>query len=901
MVSAAFGLGFGLGLIVLPAARAHADKTIAFDKKKIDNAANDGCTFGDFNNDKRLDIACGEAWYEAPAWTKRVYRANRMDDVIRPLDVDGDGWTDLIVSQHGASLWYRNNRQLTGLWAMETVPCTGGHSGDLLDIDGDGKRRELVSSVDFAPTNWSEYVGGADGKWVCHEVSPALHNWGAGAGDINGDGRMDIIRPDAWYEAPADPRNGTWIPHEIALGALENMPTEGMQHLEFVERIHERRNSVGQHGHTVQLYAQDVDGDGLNDLIASSAHRMGVMWYKQIRDGGSNGIRFSQRVIDGSVSILHSLAQADMDRDGDLDLLTSKRWRGHGKDEDPYTEDPYYVVWYEFTKGQAPYWKRHFITYGEAISAGTQIGIGDYDQDGDSDLVVIGNGTEGKGNGPWLFTNKLGQATVEDAGPGPGNAVPWIKHRLDSLPSQASAFGDFDKDGKPDIAAGDFWYAHGTWKKTRFRTMDGTIDAQGNGSRKQDGMLASLDVDEDGWPDLVAGSRKAGLLWYRNPGVTMAGATASVGAAGEAAGAAWTASVIDIAGNYETGGLWDVDRDGRKREIVSSAELSPVLWWEFKAGEWLSHTVASDVCNLGAGVGDVNGDGRPDLIRPNALYLAPADPAATSGPGWIKKTIAIGALDDRPFGQTNWAPNLTAAGPDWLGRNEAGGHGHSSRIQTFDVNKDGRMDLIASSAHRVGVSWYEQQADGRFLQRIIDAQWSQAHASGFGDIDGDGDPDLVTGKDYKAEDEKDPMWDGELLLAWYELDPGKPYPWIKHVISSGENIGAGAELDLADYDGDGDLDVAVTGKNGGPWLFENGLRTPVSLGRAATDPPLAASAGDRGGTRRLRFEGNRLLVVERIGGMEQARDVRGNIVWTHGASDKSGAPGVPGRAKGRQP
>jgi hypothetical protein len=141
------------------------------------------------------------------------------------------------------------------------------------------------------------------------------------------------------------------------------------------------------------------------------------------------------------------------------------------------------------------------------------------------------------------------------------------------------------------------------------------------------------------------------------------------------------------------------------------------------------------------------------------------------------------------------------------------------------------MDLITSSAHRVGVSWWEQQADGNFLQRIIDASWSQAHASVFGDLDGDGDPDLVTGKNFRAQGDDDPMSHGELRLMWYEMQPGagQAWPLIKHVISAGEDIGAGADLGLADFDGDGDLDIAVTGKNGGPWLFENLGTTPVTL------------------------------------------------------------------------
>jgi hypothetical protein len=187
---------------------------------------------------------------------------------------------------------------------------------------------------------------------------------------------------------------------------------------------------------------------------------------------------------------------------------------------------------------------------------------------------------------------------------------------------------------------------------------------------------------EDGRMDLVA---EADRLGYRNPGPQrVTGMT-----------------IIDGTGNYETGGLLTSTRTAKAGNLAS-AELRAVKWWDVKAGKWTQHTIATDTCNLGAGVGDLNGDGRPDIIRPNAWYQAPTD--VNSG-SWIKHPISIGALDDRPFGEPVMAfPHRTAAGPDWLGRNEKGAHGHTSKIFTYDVNKDGRRDILTSSAHRVGVS-----------------------------------------------------------------------------------------------------------------------------------------------------------------------------------------------------
>ncbi len=865
MATAPALMALALASLALATLATGADRSIAFEKKKLGALSNDACTFGDYNKDGRPDIACAETWFEAPNWTAHVFRANRHDDMLLSRDVDGDGRVDIVAADHGDGVWYKNNGLATGLWAMEALGCLSGHSGEWWDVDGDGKSNELISDVADQPTVWSEYAGG---KWVCHTISTAKDNWGSGLGDVNGDGRADIVRPNVWYEAPVDRRAGKWLPHPIAIGAIEDRPALPVQDLPFVERIHEIRNEIGQHGHTVQIFVMDVNGDGLPDLLASSAHRMGVMWYEQIRKG--TDITFKSHIIDGELSILHCLHQADMDGDGDLDLITGKRWRGHGKDEDPFTETPLFVVWYEFTKGVAPYWKRHFITHGEGITAGTQIGLADFDKDGDTDVAVINVAADGQGGGPWLFINQSGVATKEDEGPGAGHTVAWRKRRLDSLPAQASCFGDFNKDGRADVAAGDWWYANpGTgltsanWPKQRFRTMDGTVDAKGYGTFKQDGALSALDVDEDGWPDLVAGSRQAGLIWYRNPGATAG---------------AWAATVVDASGNYETGGLWDMDGDGKKREFLASGNVPQVKWWDCKGGKWTVHQVAVDTCDLGAGAVDMNGDGKMDLVRPNAWYQAPA----TATGLWTRHEIAIGALDDRPFGSPRMDfPWRTPAGPDWLGRNTHGAYGHTSRIFPLDVNKDGRMDVVTSSAHRVGISWWEQLATGELEQHVIDAGWSQAHALAFGDIDGDGDPDLITGKDFKAEGDNDPMPDGELLIAWYESDPGKPFPWIKHVISAGEGIGAGAELGLEDADGDGDLDLVVTGKNGGPWIFENLTKNPVSLFAL----PAARAPGRK---QRLAFDGQRLILLDRTGRGEKASNVRGQMLWTE--KTEPGAP-----------
>ena len=242
-------------------------------------------------------------------------------------------------------------------------------------MDGDGKVNEVLPAV--TGTCWYEAGTLPDGKRgvVKHVISEKTMAWGVGCGDVNADGRPDVLRPDAWFEAPADPRKGEWKEHPWAIGGKED----------------------GKADHAAPILVYDVNQDGLPDIITSVAHDYGIFWYEQ---GGKDGqTTWTRHLIDDTWSQSHSHMLADIDGDGDLDLVTGKRFMAHNGG-DPGEMEPLGVYWYELARGPNPTWTKHVLSYNEGIGSALNLVATDLDGDGDPDVVVTG-----KWGGPVWFEN----------------------------------------------------------------------------------------------------------------------------------------------------------------------------------------------------------------------------------------------------------------------------------------------------------------------------------------------------------------------------------------------------------------------------------------------------------------------------------------------------------------
>jgi hypothetical protein len=139
-----------------------------------------------------------------------------------------------------------------------------------------------------------------------------------------------------------------------------------------------------------------------------------------------------------------------------------------------------------------------------------------------------------------------------------------------------------------------------------------------------------------------------------------------------------------------------------------------------------------------------------------------------------------------------------------------------SQIYALDVNGDGRLDLISASAHNYGIWWHERSSanlyDSIWQHHLIYKQFSQSHAMAMADMNGDGHPDLITGKRHFAHNEKDSGAFEPSVLYWLEFRPGNNPQWIPHLID--DQSGVGLQVVIADLNQDGRMDIVVSNKNG---------------------------------------------------------------------------------------
>jgi hypothetical protein len=372
----------------------------------------------------------------------------------------------------------------------------------------------------------------------------------------------------------------------------------------------------------------------------------------------------------------------------------------------------------------------------------------------------------------------------------------------------AAITSDVNHDGTLDVISGPFYYLGPNFTEQR-RYRDGPM-FNPESSFAPDMVNLSADFTGDGWPDVLSSLGNRHMDLYVNP-------------AGESR--RWDKFSVLPTISSEIVLMKDLDQDGKPEIIFGQTVGNGGYAWAKPdpanpTAAWTSHSVwatGQAVNGHGLGVGDVNGDGRRDIVVPTGWYEQPAAGINTSP--W-------------PFHQAELAdPAVFGSGGGEMG--------------IYDVNGDGLTDVVAGTGHNWGVNWFEQKKDGAFVRHNIAQDFSTAatnmggvvfsesHGARFADMDGDKIPDMITGKRYWSEagnnvlTHNDPAGDPVLYIYKTVRDAKAPggarfVPELVH-----NKSGVGSSFDVVDLNKDGKLDIVV-GTIFGTFTFTSRAAAPAA-------------------------------------------------------------------------
>ena len=315
----------------------------------------------DVDKDGDLDwiVGCngGDLWwfeYQQPDNWLRHLIAQKVPTEVggTAFDIDGDGWID----QVSGAAWFRNTGKPREQQFIRYENATiNSHDNVAADIDGDGKL-DVVALSDRAGLFWFKIPADPTQKWLSHKIGEAVHGGidPAGAGDIDGDGDADVVRADAWFEN-LDGKGTQWQMHKNVIPAGGNRPDK--------------------YGLAIKTWIYDMDKDGDNDVVQAEADAADAraFWFQNGDGKGKNWV-FHLISAEHTEQDFHSLALADFDNDGDIDVFS-----GGG----PLTKgDCKWFIW-ENLDGKAGAWKEHIIFTGKECH---EAKAADADRDGDIDI-----------------------------------------------------------------------------------------------------------------------------------------------------------------------------------------------------------------------------------------------------------------------------------------------------------------------------------------------------------------------------------------------------------------------------------------------------------------------------------------------------------------------------------
>jgi hypothetical protein len=364
--------------------------------------------------------------------------------------------------------------------------------------------------------------------------------------------------------------------------------------------------------------------------------------------------------------------------------------------------------------------------------------------------------------------------------------------------SEGVGVGDLDGDGKPDVVYGPYWFAG-----PDFTARHEIYPPQPQPTERYADNFFSwvYDFNGDGENDvLVVGFPGTPAYVYENPGA-------------EKRGAQWPKhEVFDWVSNESP--HWTNLVGDERPELVCTRDGHfgfASVDWEHPFEPWAFHPISEQTADKrfghGLGVGDLSGDGRPDVIHAQGWFEQPASGADKS----------------------RWPAHPVQFTDSYGG----------AEMHAYDVDGDGDNDVITSlAAHDFGLAWYEQErpqenaTDNQpaFRQHLImgarpeenryGVVFSELHSVNLADMDGDNLKDIVTGKTYYSHHQQSPMWDAGAVVYWFKLvRSAEGVDWAPHK-ADGES-GIGRQVRVHDLDGDNRPDIIVGGMKGAHVLLHN--------------------------------------------------------------------------------